>query len=220
MFLHHRFVPGLAIHSYMVGDEKSKECAVIDPTRDVDEYITIAKAEGLQITHVLETHVHADFVSGAVELKARLPYEARIHCSGLGGVVAPAVALSAYAQREDRMRALAGRPDPDQHRPQRRWQRIERNAWPAIRPARFVRRTDPCLEELRQVQRALIETQAEARGIKIDVAELSRRLGVARPLNRPKAAPQAVAAAAAGPRREDAARGLGSRRGRERRRQA
>ena len=46
----------------------------------------LAREQGLRITDILETHVHADFVSGAVELKARLPNEARIHCSGLGGV--------------------------------------------------------------------------------------------------------------------------------------
>lgn len=85
MFFHQRFIPGLAIASYMVGDEKSKQLAVIDPTRDVDEYIEIAKREGLRITHILETHVHADFVSGSAELKARLNGEPQIHCSGLGG---------------------------------------------------------------------------------------------------------------------------------------
>jgi hydroxyacylglutathione hydrolase len=85
VFFHQRFVPGLAIASYMVGDEKSKEVAVIDPTRDVDEYVEIAKREGLRIAHVLETHVHADFVSGSAELKARLGGEPRVHCSGLGG---------------------------------------------------------------------------------------------------------------------------------------
>src|SRR4029078_12563115 len=85
MFFHQRFVPGLAIASYLVGDEKTKEVAVIDPTRDVDEFIRIASAEGLRITHILETHVHADFVSGASELKARLGYHPTIHCSGLGG---------------------------------------------------------------------------------------------------------------------------------------
>lgn len=85
MFFHQRFVPGLAIASYMVGDEKSKQVAVIDATRDVDEYIEIAKREGLRITHILETHVHADFVCGSAELKARLNGEPRIHASGLGG---------------------------------------------------------------------------------------------------------------------------------------
>ncbi|MEO6807965.1 MAG: MBL fold metallo-hydrolase [Isosphaeraceae bacterium] len=85
MFFHQRFVPGLAIYSYMVGDEKSKQCAVIDPTRDVDEFLEIAKREGLRITHILETHVHADFVSGSAELKARLGAGVEVVVSGLGG---------------------------------------------------------------------------------------------------------------------------------------
>lgn len=85
MFFHQRFVPGLAIYSYMVGDEKSRRCAVIDPTRDVDEYLETAKREGLRITHALETHVHADFVSGSAELKDRLGDEVQVVVSGLGG---------------------------------------------------------------------------------------------------------------------------------------
>lgn len=85
MFFHQRFVPGLAIYSYVVGDEKTRECAVIDPTRDVDYFIDLAKKEGLHIKHLLETHVHADFVSGSHELKARLHGEAIAHCSGMGG---------------------------------------------------------------------------------------------------------------------------------------
>src|SRR3954451_2289805 len=85
MFFQQRFVPGLAIASYLVGDEKTKEAAVIDPTRDVEEFVRIASGEGLRIKHILETHVHADFVSGARELKARLNGEPQIHCSGMGG---------------------------------------------------------------------------------------------------------------------------------------
>jgi hydroxyacylglutathione hydrolase len=85
MFFHQRFIPGLAIASYLVGDEKAKEVAVIDPTRDVEDYLRIAKDEGLRITHVLETHVHADFVSGSAELKARLGDDVTVHVSGLGG---------------------------------------------------------------------------------------------------------------------------------------
>ena len=85
MFFHQRFIPGLAIASYMVGDEKAREVAVIDPTRDVDEFIEIAGREGLRIAHILETHVHADFVSGSAELKARLGGSPQIHSSGMGG---------------------------------------------------------------------------------------------------------------------------------------
>lgn len=85
MFFHQRFIPGLAIASYMVGDEKAKQVAVIDPTRDVDEYVRIATEEGLHITHILETHVHADYVSGSAELKARLGGEPKVVVSGMGG---------------------------------------------------------------------------------------------------------------------------------------
>jgi hydroxyacylglutathione hydrolase len=85
MLLHQRFVPGLAINSYVVGDERTGEAAVIDPTRDVDDFLRYADDHGLRIRHVLETHVHADFVSGARELKARLQGEASIGCSGHGG---------------------------------------------------------------------------------------------------------------------------------------
>jgi hydroxyacylglutathione hydrolase len=51
----------------------------------VDEYVRIAKEEGLRITHILETHVHADYVSGSAELKARLDGEPKVVVSGMGG---------------------------------------------------------------------------------------------------------------------------------------
>jgi len=59
----------LAQASYLVGD--GGECAVIDPRRDVDEYLQAAAAAGLKIRHIVETHLHADFVSGHVELARR-----------------------------------------------------------------------------------------------------------------------------------------------------
>jgi hydroxyacylglutathione hydrolase len=68
-----------------VGDEKSGEAAVIDPTRDVDDFLRYARDHDLHIRHIIETHVHADFVSGSRELKARLQGEPLIHCSGHGG---------------------------------------------------------------------------------------------------------------------------------------
>jgi len=77
--------PGLAIFSYMVADPKTKKCAVIDPTRDVNKYLEIARQNNLVITDILETHVHADFVSGSRELKNRLGEDPTIHCSGMGG---------------------------------------------------------------------------------------------------------------------------------------
>ncbi|MGG6294158.1 MBL fold metallo-hydrolase [Leptolyngbya sp. AN02str] len=62
---------GLAHLSYLVGDDKAGVVAVIDPRRDVDVYLQRSRELGVRITHILETHIHADFVSGAHELKAR-----------------------------------------------------------------------------------------------------------------------------------------------------
>lgn len=62
------FTPGLAQVAYLVADEAAGEAAVIDPRRDVDAYLAWAAARELRIVAILETHVHADFVSGAREL--------------------------------------------------------------------------------------------------------------------------------------------------------
>jgi len=59
----------LAHASYMIGSEG--EAAVVDPRRDVDEYLQEAAAAGLKIRYVVETHLHADFVSGHRELAER-----------------------------------------------------------------------------------------------------------------------------------------------------
>ncbi len=59
----------LAQASYLVGD--AGECAIVDPRRDVDQYLDEARRRGLAIRHVIETHLHADFVSGHVELARR-----------------------------------------------------------------------------------------------------------------------------------------------------
>ena len=64
-------VEGLAHLSYMIGDDKAGVAAVIDPRRDVSIYLQKARELGVKITHILETHIHADFVSGSHELKAR-----------------------------------------------------------------------------------------------------------------------------------------------------
>ncbi|HLJ86431.1 MAG TPA: MBL fold metallo-hydrolase [Candidatus Angelobacter sp.] len=63
----HRFeVPGLSHYSYLVGC--GGKAVIVDPKRDVDTYISYAAGAGLKITHILETHIHADFASGALEL--------------------------------------------------------------------------------------------------------------------------------------------------------
>ncbi len=66
MILKQFFIEKIAHSSYLVGGNKT--CAIIDPSRDVEHYIEVAKGLGLMITHVLETHLHADFVSGHLEL--------------------------------------------------------------------------------------------------------------------------------------------------------
>jgi hydroxyacylglutathione hydrolase len=62
---------GLAHLSYLIGDGASGRAAVIDPRRDVDVYLELARRHRLTITHAVETHIHADFVSGSRELAAR-----------------------------------------------------------------------------------------------------------------------------------------------------
>lgn len=66
MLVQQFFVSGLAHSSYVLGG--SKTCAVIDPRRDIQIYLDTAKAIGLKITHILETHLHADFISGHLDL--------------------------------------------------------------------------------------------------------------------------------------------------------
>src|SRR6266853_193128 len=61
----------LAQASYLVGCQSTGDALVIDPSRDVEQYVAAAKAEGLRIAFVTETHIHADFVSGTRELAAR-----------------------------------------------------------------------------------------------------------------------------------------------------
>jgi hydroxyacylglutathione hydrolase len=61
----------LAQASYLIGCGRNGSAIVIDPNRDVEQYLRAADAEGVSITHVTETHIHADFVSGARELASR-----------------------------------------------------------------------------------------------------------------------------------------------------
>ena len=56
--------------SYLIGDTSTGNAVVVDPQRDISEYLAEAEAHGLTIGHVLETHFHADFLSGHLELAA------------------------------------------------------------------------------------------------------------------------------------------------------
>ncbi|MGV3608057.1 MAG: MBL fold metallo-hydrolase [Planctomycetaceae bacterium] len=55
--------------SYLITDEKSKTAAVVDPQRDVTQYLADAEAAGCEIKHVFLTHFHADFLAGHIELR-------------------------------------------------------------------------------------------------------------------------------------------------------
>src|SRR6185295_1819929 len=69
MYFKQFYLGCLAHASYLIGSEG--EAAVVDPQRDVDHYLSEAEAQGLKIKYVIETHLHADFVSGHRELAER-----------------------------------------------------------------------------------------------------------------------------------------------------
>ncbi len=83
MFLRQIYDESLAQAAYMVGCQRTGEALVIDPERDVDRYIELAAREKLRITAVAETHIHADFLSGARELAERTG--ATLYLSDNGG---------------------------------------------------------------------------------------------------------------------------------------
>jgi hydroxyacylglutathione hydrolase len=68
MILEQFYLECLSHASYLVGDQTSGTAAVVDPQRDIQQYLDRATELGLTITHVLETHFHADFLSGHLEL--------------------------------------------------------------------------------------------------------------------------------------------------------
>jgi hydroxyacylglutathione hydrolase len=70
MFFRQFYDQPLAQASYLIGCQLTGEAIVVDPLRDPQPYLDTAAAEGLRITHVTETHIHADFVSGVRELAA------------------------------------------------------------------------------------------------------------------------------------------------------
>ncbi len=71
MVLKQYYLGCLAHASYLIGDEESGTAIVVDPQRDIQQYLTDAEAFGLQIRHVFLTHFHADFIAGHLELRDR-----------------------------------------------------------------------------------------------------------------------------------------------------
>ena len=72
MILHQFYLNCLAHASYVVGDEHSGVAAVVDPQRDIEQYISFAQEHGLKIAHVILTHLHADFIAGHLEMRDRV----------------------------------------------------------------------------------------------------------------------------------------------------
>src|SRR3989304_36514 len=71
MFVEQFVDEGLGNSAYLVGSHETQQAALIDPLRDVDRYLAAAERLSVKITHVLDTHLHADFISGARELAAQ-----------------------------------------------------------------------------------------------------------------------------------------------------
>lgn len=92
MIFHQYYLDCLSHASYLIGDETTGRAVVVDPQRDIAEYLADATARGLTIELVLETHFHADFVSGHLELAARTGAE---------------IGFSAIAEPEYEIRKLA-----------------------------------------------------------------------------------------------------------------
>jgi len=69
MKIQQHYLSCLSHASYMITDEKTKTAAVVDPQRDIDQYLADARSGGYTIRHVFLTHFHADFIAGHIELR-------------------------------------------------------------------------------------------------------------------------------------------------------
>lgn len=83
MFFQHVYDKSLAQASYLIGCQAKGEAIVIDAQRDMDVYLKIAAQNNLKITHIAETHIHADFLAGSRELAAVTG--AKLYLSDEGG---------------------------------------------------------------------------------------------------------------------------------------
>jgi glyoxylase-like metal-dependent hydrolase (beta-lactamase superfamily II) len=81
----------LGCASYLIGDEEAGVAAVVDPELEIDEYLRLARYRGVQIEHILETHNHADHVSGHGRLVAATGATIHIHRSARPDYDHPAI---------------------------------------------------------------------------------------------------------------------------------
>lgn len=85
MYTQQFFVEGLGCASYLIGCDAEGVAAVIDPERSIQQYLDAASARGLKITHIIETHLHADHVSGNSDLASQTGADIYLHeASGAG----------------------------------------------------------------------------------------------------------------------------------------
>ena len=83
MFFRQVFDDTLAQYAYLIGCQRTGDAILFDPQRDIDRYVDLAASEGLRIVAVAETHIHADFLSGAREFAER--FGTRLYLSDEGG---------------------------------------------------------------------------------------------------------------------------------------
>jgi len=81
MFFKQIKTPGLGCFSYMIGCPIAGTMAVVDPQRDTTVYLRIANKNNMQITHIFDTHVHADHISGSQQLRTKTGADIYIHKS-------------------------------------------------------------------------------------------------------------------------------------------
>jgi rhodanese-related sulfurtransferase/glyoxylase-like metal-dependent hydrolase (beta-lactamase superfamily II) len=93
MILKQYYLGCLAHASYLLGDEASHTAVIVDPQRDIQQYLDDAEKLGLQIRHVFLTHFHADFIAGHLELRDR--------CGAIIHLGARAVAEYAFVPMHD-----------------------------------------------------------------------------------------------------------------------
>jgi glyoxylase-like metal-dependent hydrolase (beta-lactamase superfamily II)/rhodanese-related sulfurtransferase len=79
MYIEQFFIEGLGCASYLVGCEAHRIAAVVDPDRDIGKYLDAARSRGGTITHIIETHLHADHVSGNTDLAQQTGAEIYLH---------------------------------------------------------------------------------------------------------------------------------------------
>lgn len=85
MIFHQFFIDGLGCASYLLGSTQQGFAVVVDPDRDIQKYLNFADSNQLKITHIIETHLHADHVSGNTALAKRTGAQIYLHKAASAG---------------------------------------------------------------------------------------------------------------------------------------